>query len=224
MKLTAGIICLSVFLCSCQNTPEKNQEITNAGIIEKPTEVKPVAGNEDSFRKEIAIDTTANIVSPYHLALTSNALQLVNSQTGSTREIPLGKPLGETVETINNVLQTKVSSIGINGECGAGPLKMAVWKNGLNLIFKEQRSNKEWQFAGWYLGKVAGNVQKLTTMAGIGIGSSRQEMESAYTIKVNKTSLGYEFSTSSGLYGIFDGAGKHAKMTDMWSGLTCIFR
>ena len=128
------------------------------------------------------------------------------------------------VETINKVLQSKVSSIAINSECGAGPLKMAVWKNGLNLIFKEQKSNKEWQFVSWYLGKPSGNMQTLKTMAGIGIGSTLQEMESAYVIKVNKTSLGNEFSTSSGLNGIFDGPGKNAKITDMWSGLTCIFR
>ena len=224
MKLAAGIVLLSTFLCSCQNTAEKNKESKNAIVIEKQTEVKSELGKEDSFRKEIPDDTTANITPSYHLALTSDALQLVNSLTGSTREITFGKPLDETVETINKVLQIKVSSIGINTECGAGPLKMAVWKNGLNLIFEEQESNKEWQFAGWYLGKTAGNLQRLTTMAGIGIGSSRQEMESAYIIKVNMTSIGYEFSTSSGLYGIFDGPGKNAKITDMWSGLTCIFR
>jgi len=128
------------------------------------------------------------------------------------------------IETINKVLQSKVSTISINSECDAGPLKMAVWKNGLNLIFKEQKSNKEWQFVGWYLGKDSGNLQTLKTMSGIGIASTRQEMESAYVIKVNKTSLGNEFSTSSGLYGIFGGSGENAKITDMWSGLTCIFR
>ena len=224
MKSLVGIIFLAIFFAGCQNAANKNTDIENATVIEKLKEVKPKPGKADSAGTEISVDTTANIKSAYHLSLTSDALQLVNSLTGSTREISFGKPLDETVETINKVLQIKVSSIGINTECGAGPLKMAVWKNGLNLIFKEQQSNKEWQFAGWYLGKAAGNLQRLTTMAGIGIGSSRQEMESAYTIKVNKTSIGYEFSTSSGLYGIFDGPGKNAKITDMWSGLTCIFR
>ena len=61
-------------------------------------------------------------------------------------------------------------------------------------------------------------------MAGIGIGSTLQQMQSAYVIKLTKTSLGNEFSTSSRLYGIFDGPGKDAKITDMWSGLACIFR
>ena len=224
MKLLISIIALSTLIFSCQNSTEKNQTIQNAVVIQNPTDKKSDGTKEKIIRNEILVNTGIKIKSTYHISLTSNALQLVNSQTGSTTEINFGKPIDEMVQTINKILESKVSSIAINSECGAGPLKMAVWKNGLNLIFKEQKSNKEWQFVGWYLGKPSGNMQTVKTMAGIGIGSTLQEMESAYVIKVNKTSLGNEFSTSSGLYGIFDGTGKDAKITDMWSGLTCIFR
>ena len=222
MKLLFIIITFSTFLVSCQNSTQKNKTTKNSIVIQNPSNEKSDTTKENIIVKEISIDT---ITKPsYSLSLTSNALQLVNSQTGSSTEINFGKPLDEMVETINKVLQSKVSSIGINSECGAGPLKMAVWKNGLNLIFKEQKSKNEWQFVGWYLGKASGNLQTLKTMAGIGIGSTLQQMQSAYVIKLTKTSLGNEFSTSSGLYGIFDGPGKDAKITDMWSGLTCIFR
>ena len=222
MKLLFIIITFSTFLVSCQNSTQKNKTTKNPIVIQNPSNEKSDTTKENIIVKEISIDT---ITKPsYSLSLTSNALQLVNSQTGSSTEINFGKPLDEMVETINKVLQSKVSSIGINSECGAGPLKMAVWKNGLNLIFKEQKSKNEWQFVGWYLGKASGNLQTLKTMAGIGIGSTLQQMQSAYVIKLTKTSLGNEFSTSSGLYGIFDGPGKDAKITDMWSGLTCIFR
>ena len=222
MKLLFIIITFSTFLVSCQNSTQKNKTTKNPIVIQNPSNEKSDTIKENIIVKEISIDT---ITKPsYSLSLTSNALQLVNSQTGSSTEINFGKPLDEMVETINKVLQSKVSSIGINSECGAGPLKMAVWKNGLNLIFKEQKSKNEWQFVGWYLGKASGNLQTLKTMAGIGIGSTLQQMQSAYVIKLTKTSLGNEFSTSSGLYGIFDGPGKDAKITDMWSGLTCIFR
>ena len=222
MKLLFIIITFSTFLVSCQNSTQKNKTTKNPIVIQNPSNEKSDTTKENIIVKEISIDT---ITKPsFSLSLTSNALQLVNSQTGSSTEINFGKPLDEMVETINKVLQSKVSSIGINSECGAGPLKMAVWKNGLNLIFKEQKSKNEWQFVGWYLGKASGNLQTLKTMAGIGIGSTLQQMQSAYVIKLTKTSLGNEFSTSSGLYGIFDGSGKDAKITDMWSGLTCIFR
>jgi hypothetical protein len=79
-------------------------------------------------------------------------------------------------------------------------------------------------FVGWYMGATAGASQELTTMAGVGIGTTRAEMESAYVIEVNKTSLGHEFSTDGGLYGIFDGPGQQAKITNIWSGLICNFR
>jgi len=158
------------------------------------------------------------------LALTSNALQLVNQQSGSTNEINFGMPLEQMVEMLNKVLQNKVSSIQVNSECGAGPLKMASWSNGLIVVFQQKKANTEWQFAGWFLNAPSGRLKPLTTMAGIGIGSTRSKMESTYTIKVSKTSLGHEFSTSSGLYGILNGPGKNAKITNMWSGLSCNFR
>ena len=222
MKLLFIIITFSTFLVSCQNSTQKNKTTKNPIVIQNPSNEKSDTTKENIIVNEISVDT---ITKPsYSLSLTSNALQLVNSQTGSSTEINFGKPLDEMVETINKVLQSKVSSTAINSECGAGTLKIAVWKNGLNLIFKEQKSKNEWQFVGWYLGKASGNLQTLKTMAGIGIGTTLQQMQSAYVIKLSKTTLGNEFSTSSGLYGIFDGPGKDAKITDMWSGLTCIFR
>ncbi len=43
-------------------------------------------------------------------------------------------------------------------------------------------------------------------------------------IQLTKTKLGYEFSAGSGLYGIFDGYGKRAKIQALWSGISCNFR
>ena len=119
--------------------------------------------------------------------------------------------------------------MGVNGECGAGPLKMATWANGLTLVFREQdRGNaspgREWQFAGWSLNPGRGAGRAPTTMAGVGLGTTRAEVESAYVIKGVKSSLGYEFSTASGLYGLFDGAGPQARVSALWSGTSCVFR
>lgn len=223
MKLLVGLICLMIIFVSCDNANRKNEVTQNTSVKQLPPK-QETAATEQAIKEQLATDAAKKPNTANHLALTSNALQLVNSEKGSTAEIAFGKPLDELVEIINKVLQDKVSSIGINSECGAGPLKMALWKNGLNLIFKEQKTDGLWQFVGWYVSQPKNNTKTLQTMAGIGIGSTREEMESAYVIKVTKSSLGYEFSTTSGLYGIFDGAGKNAKITDMWSGTTCIFR
>ena len=219
------LIFISATLIGCQNKKENNSTQTTNTEIGLDT----VAGFEKS--KEKTIDSTATIetINTHKLVLTTNALQLVQRKTGSTIEIPFGKPIDQMIEITTTALQSKPSSIVINNECGAGPLKMASYNNGLTLIFQQKKSDKansetDWKFAGWYMGISSGNAQKVSTMAGISIGSTRAEMESAYVITVSQTTLGYEFSTSSGLYGIFEGPEKAAKIISLWSGLSCNFR
>lgn len=211
-------------LMGCQ-TKENNSPKTTTKEITKDT----VHSSEESKKKTRDSIATFETKKNYNLGLTSNALQLVNITTGSTIEIPFGKPINQMIEITNTALQLKPSFIGINKECGAGPLKMASWSNGLTLVFQQTASDtaklkSDWTFAGWYMGIGSDPAQKVSTMAGIGIGSTRAEMESAYVIAVSKTSLGYEFSTSSGLYGIFDGNEKEAKISNLWSGISCNFR
>jgi len=163
------------------------------------------------------------------LVLATDALQLVDQITGSSNELPLGTPENQLIEIINNTLQSKPISNVVNNECGAGPLKMVTWNNGLTVVFQENNTKStepkiDWLFQGWHVNAPKENVQNLTTMAGIGIGSTLAEMQSAYVIEVKKTSLGEEFSTASGLYGILDGSGKDAKITHLWSGVSCNFR
>ncbi|MDF1517953.1 MAG: hypothetical protein RQ864_05820 [Lutibacter sp.] len=163
------------------------------------------------------------------LVLTSDALQLVNQITGSSNELPFGTPENQLTEIINNTLESKAVNIVVNTECGAGPLKMVAWSNGLTLVFQENNTKSaepktDWLFQGWLIDGTKEGAQKLTTMAGIGIGSTLAEMQSAYEIEVKKTSLGQEFSTASGLVGILDGTGKDAKIIHLWAGVSCNFR
>jgi hypothetical protein len=44
-------------------------------------------------------------------------------------------------------------------------------------------------------------------MAGIGIGSTLQNLKRVYEARVTKTSLGQEFSVDSGFYGLLSGTG-----------------
>ncbi len=189
-----------------------------------PSEEKSVS-KKDSIPETIKTnDVSQELESKSMLALTSNALQVVDSTTGSTREITFGIPEGQMVEILTGILGDAPNSIQINQECGAGPLKMATWNNGLTVIFQDAKQKGEWIFSGWFVTMTSDMSQKITTMAGIGIGSTRQEMEDAYVIEVFESTLGQEFSTTSGLYGIFDGASKNAKIINMWSGLSCNFR
>jgi hypothetical protein len=122
-------------------------------------------------------------------------------------------------------LEREPAKVGVNSECGAGPLKMASWSNGLTLVFKEtKRDNGEWLFAGWFASKPQPKESKLSTMAGVGVGSTLAELKSAYKISVSKTTLGQEFAVKSGFYGLLSGIGDDATIDAMWSGVSCNFR
>lgn len=224
MKSYILLILLSVNLIGCQKKDNNSSKIPATAKIQDNVSI--MDENKEKIPDSIAIVESK---STHGLILTSNALQIINKNTGSTSEISFGKPFDQMIEIINNVLQSKPKTIGINSECGAGPLKMASWNNGLTVVFQNKKSESKtpetnWQFAGWFVGSNSKNSKEISTMAGIGIGSTRSEMESAYVLSVSKTSLGYEFSTSSGLFGIFDGPNKEGKITSLWSGLSCNFR
>jgi len=213
MKLLPQLFIISaITISACQNntknTSNSDSTLNNeSSVVAKTDTIKQIERQE--------VKST--------IALSANAIQVVNQSTGSTREIALGMPLVQLVEIVEKVLKSK-STINMNSECGAGPLKFATWDNGLTLLFQEKKKD-EWLFAGWAANKPKNNQTKLNTMANVGIGTSRNEIESAYVINVTKTSLGYEFSTKSNdFFGIFDGGNENSKITNLWSGVSCNFR
>ncbi|MEO5910754.1 MAG: hypothetical protein ABIP95_07690 [Pelobium sp.] len=210
MKIKLSLlIFISIAFNACVNTNQKQTTI--------PSDNDSVA--------VLKTDSTEKIQSKeiqYSLALSAHAIQMINPENGSTKEIGFGMPLEQTLAIVEKILNAK-PTVNINSECGAGVLKFATWDNGLTLIFEEK--NKEWLFAGWAANKAKNPKAKLTTMSGIGIGSTRKEMENTYVIKAMKTSLGDEFSTKAeDLSGIFDGPNEDAKITNLWSGVSCNFR
>lgn len=207
-----------ITFCSCQ----KKASTTDVNISERADSVaiQTLPDTVDAAQPHADVDVAA-----FGLVLTSNALQTINKATGSTSEVAFGMKEDQMIKLVSSILMQPPASVGINSECGAGPLKMASWDNGLTLAF-DQKNGVDWHFVGWYHSKPRSNAKSkiLTTMAGVGIGTTRSDFESAYVIKVEKTTLGYEFSTASGLYGILDGANADAVITDMWSGTSCNFR
>jgi len=144
-------------------------------------------------------------------ALDSEGLRLV-SPTGSTLLIAFGHPAKVANEALTAARGAPTEQ-GLNSECGAGPLVYVNWADGLTAYFQNDT------FAGW-----AANGAGPTTMSGIGIGSTRAEMEDVYAgVTVSETTLGQEFAAGQ-LYGILDGTGPQARITAMWSGVSCNFR
>lgn len=224
MKLTVIFILLSISLLGCTSKSTISHQDSTANSIS-------ISETEDSVTKEESNEDNTDVSSSPQerknavLVLSINELRYVDETTGSSREISLGTPEDQLLGVVNRLLNLKQPKIGINSECGVGPLKMVTWSNGLTVMFKKNKLNNIWEFVGWSVGSGTAQVPKITTMANIGIGSTRAEVEGAYAIKVDKTSLGHEFSTlAGGLYGIFSGPGKDATVTSLWSGTSCVFR
>ncbi len=216
MPILKSMFLLVIAIMSCQGK-------TNIAATREANSLAEVA--DSTIQTPVQTDTTSEYsLEGYLLALTSEGLQMVHEETGKTTDLPYGMPEEELIPMLNTVLKMDTEGVGLNNECGAGPLRIATWKNGLGVLFQESEARDEWQFAGWSMDNRSADAANLTTMSGIGIGSTRVQMEEVYAIEVSKTSLGNEFATTSELFGIFDGPGKNAKITNMWSGVSCNFR
>lgn len=150
------------------------------------------------------------------LALDPQGLRVVNATTGATRSLAFGMKEADLVAILTN-LRGKPRSRGVNQECGAGPLGFASWPDGLTLQFNQGR------FAGWNVDGRSKGANKLTTIAGIGTGSTRTQLNKAYTVKVSQSSLGTEF-LAGGFGGFLSGNRPSDRVTGLWGGTTCFFR
>lgn len=150
------------------------------------------------------------------LALDQEGLRMVG-EGGATRLLAFDRPTDETVQVLTGVLG-EPKSRSTNSECGAGPIDFVEWSNGLSTLFQGDR------FVGWSLdGRAAGGVN-LTTIDGIGIGSSATELKAVLpSTKVEETTLGQEFAAGS-FSGILSGPGDDATIQTIWAGVSCVFR
>jgi len=148
------------------------------------------------------------------LNLSGDGLTLVDPDTGASRALDFG--LGEAIIlTAVSAARGEVRVQAENSECGAGPLEYAIFDGGLTLWFQQDR------FEGWALGSDA--AQDLRTAAGLGVGSTRAELEAAYVATVAETSLGNEFQAGD-LFGILSSPDPQGRVTALWAGVSCIFR
>jgi hypothetical protein len=159
-------------------------------------------------------NATANAAAPAPaLNLAPDGLTLV-LEGGATRQAPFGLPRGTVLPMVAAVLGAPLDE-GDNQECGAGPLAFASFAGGLGLYFQNGK------FAGWDLDGREGG--KFTTGAGIGIGSTLQQLRAAGPVPVADSSLGIEFHAGA-ISGLLSGRGPTAEVTNLWAGVNCIAR
>lgn len=145
------------------------------------------------------------------LNLAPDGLQLVDAATGSTRPLAFGMARDDAVAAVQRALGP-----GQGGDpCPLAPLERVRFK-GVDLSFNDGK------LAGWTANRDGGDAA-LTSMAGVGIGSTLADLEKAYAIEVAETSLGIEF-TAGAMAGLLSSDAPTATITNLWAGETCIAR
>jgi len=152
----------------------------------------------------------------YALALDGSGLQLVNAEDGSIQTLEFGVA---TSQEVTRALDTILGEPGVttpsSPECPNGAADDIVYADaGLSLEIAGDSTLLAWSLRP---------ESTLTTLTGIGIGSTRAELDTAYVPDYFESTLGFEFSVT-GLGGILEGEGPEAVITILWGGGICAFR
>ena len=127
--------------------------------------------------------------------------------TISRLSIDFGRAQVGVIDTVTRLLRAGPGEVTTIAECGAGPMTIARWENGLSLNFIEE------DFRGW-----VSSDPGLPVDGGFAPGQARVDMPQ---VSFQVTTLGNEFNIGpvSGLLNEDETA-----ILLMWSGATCFFR
>ncbi len=214
-----------VLLCACQPAAEKRGEGDAEAQADPHARLELPPGHPavDLSGEGVAAEGGASGHPPV-VSLDGEGLRLVDPRSGATRPLGFGVP-EDQLKLVAEKLKGRAET-GRAEECGAGPLSYLRWDDGLTLY------SLDGLFAGWSLDETGApaaapakgkSAPKLTTISGIGIGSTRAQLLDVYDAKIEQTTLGTEFN-AAGLSGILDGTGGKARVTNLWSGVNCVFR
>lgn len=148
------------------------------------------------------------------LVLDPEGFRFVDPETGSARPLAFGTEARQAVAAVARV-RGEPDERGTNADCA---LDFASWGDGLTVYASDGA------FAGWAAGNPGSAAAgAYTTMAGVGVGSTRVELDAAYDALVAETTLGTEFE-AGGLFGLLSGTGPEAVITVLRAGTSCTFR
>ncbi len=145
------------------------------------------------------------------LALDAEGLRLFNAVSGASRLVPFGTDRPDALRAIGAAQKAPLRSEGANADCSA---RYTAWQDGLTMWFVKDR------FVGW---SAKAGTAPIGTAAGVKVGSSRKDLESAYAATVKQSTLGHEFSAGA-LAGLLDSGKPDGVVTDLWAGVTCLAR
>lgn len=160
------------------------------------------------------------VVGAAPIVVEGEGLGVVDPDSGSTSRLPFGSPAGQVLDVLDGLLGSGERSPS-SPECPNQADRTVIWSDtGLQIELR----------AGALIAWSLRPGSALTTLAGVGIGSTRAELEDAYVVELVDSTLGTEFATGTdpgapdAIRGLLSGRGDRATITDLWAGEICAFR
>lgn len=186
-------------ICAAACSSDESPDVASVPITQEPANTAGDTGDTDA-RADPAV------------VLAADGLAITGPGAAAT-PLPFGSGEDELRTAVERVLGPAVVEPS-PPDCGNGSERLLTWPGQLRaeIIGGE--------FVGWY----AGPASALTTVEGVGPGSTLPELRATATVEVLDTSLGNEFRPADGvgLSGLLDGPA--GAVTDTWAGSVCIFR
>ncbi len=151
------------------------------------------------------------------LGVGPDGLQLIDG--ARITQLPFGTSRDEVFTILEEVLGVSPTVTPSSPECGNQADEQLLWPGQLSVDIRDD------QMISWQLDQGS----PLTTVSGVGLGSTRAEVESSIVIMVDESSLGTEFATEGtgeggGMGGLLTGPEDTGTVTELWAGEICVFR
>lgn len=151
------------------------------------------------------------------LGVGPDGLQLIDG--AHITQLPFGTSRDEVFTVLEEVLGVSPTVTPSSPECGNQADEQLLWPGQLSVDIRDD------QMISWQLDRES----PLTTVSGVGLGSTRAEVESSIVIMVDESSLGTEFATEGsgeggGMGGLLTGPEDTGTVTELWAGEICVFR
>lgn len=207
---TAVLVTLSLCLAAC-NRGDGNASSSSANAA---------AANDSAAAAPAPAGNKAAAATGVALALDGEGLRAVEEENGRTSLLPFGSPVEQAIDGLNRIFGAAPTDDGTNDECGGGgqpgTTRIVQWGNAFRILARDGK------FTGWEVREPPHG-----TMNGIGVGSTRAQLDEAFDPSVEESTLGTEFTTGEGedaIGGLLSAEGADGRVTSMWAGDTCHFR
>ena len=211
-----GVADLREFVDEIAPEPDTSESTASPSskLVSPESDIKQESSPSDDKTPDTSTADTQDLLA-FMVALADSGLQTVDVQTGSTLDILFEVDRDIAVSTVSTAFGDPTETVQ-SSECPAGPLEITTWPNGFSINTLDET------FVGWSIRPNSGS-ENLTTIAGVGIGTSLSNLQAVYDIEIFESSLGTEFNVGQ-MSGLLSSNQPDGEITNLWAGLNCIFR